>query len=364
MSSRPLSTDKLTSAVVAGFSKQVLDWFAECGRKDLPWQHNPTPYRVWVSEIMLQQTQVTTVIPYFERFMQEFTTVEQLASASQDDVLALWTGLGYYARGRNLHRAAQLIAERGEFPSTLENLMELPGVGRSTAGAILSLGFGLSAPILDGNVKRVLCRYQCIDGWPGSTVVQRRLWNLSTALTPQRKTGQFNQAMMDLGATLCTRTRPDCNRCPLREDCRAHKTGSPTDWPHEKPKKSKPVRESMMLLAVSDHGVLLTRRPPTGIWGGLWSFPEFDDEGELRRFARKLGFKESDDGAEIERWDLVKHSFTHFDLNIRPVKIELKLTASDRIMDNTESCWVERDPPGGCAAPVKRLLDKLTATLL
>lgn len=345
------------------FSRTMLNWFEDSGRKDLPWQQNPTPYRVWVSEIMLQQTQVTTVIPYFERFMQQFATVDALAAASQDDVLSLWTGLGYYARGRNLHKAAGLVVQQhnSELPQTIEGLISLPGIGRSTAGAILSLGSGIAAPILDGNVKRVLSRYRCVDGWYGQASVERQLWDLTTALTPLENTGKFNQAMMDLGATVCTRSKPDCPRCPLQQKCLAYQSGSPTDWPHKKPKKVKPARQTMMLLAVSDQSVLLQRRPPTGIWGGLWSFPQFDDLQSLLHYARTLGPYNKN---EIEQWHQFKHSFTHFDLEITPVKIALKESSGRRIMDDESCCWVAGDLPGGCAAPVKRLLEKLTHTLL
>ncbi len=358
------ATHKLSKKQCTEFSATVLEWFEVYGRKHLPWQQNPTPYRVWVSEIMLQQTQVTTVIPYFERFMQCYESVAALAGASQDDVLALWTGLGYYARGRNLHKAAQLVVQyyNGELPADLDLLVQLPGIGRSTAGAILSLGFGESAPILDGNVKRVLCRYRCVDGWPGQAAVERRLWDLTTAVTPMKQTAKFNQAMMDLGATLCTRSRPACERCPLNEHCLARQSGVATDWPHKKPKKEKPVRHTLMLLAINDDGaVLLQRRPSSGLWGGLWSFPQFDDLDGLQEYASTLGRYQTND---VEQWQQVRHSFTHFDLRITPVRIALKLGACDRIMDAGDGCWVDGELPGGCAAPVKRLLDKLTHTLL
>ncbi len=361
--SGPTDQPALTKKHCAAFSKTVLNWFEVSGRKDLPWQQNPTPYRVWVSEIMLQQTQVTTVIPYFERFMQQFSTVDALAAASQDDVLSLWTGLGYYARGRNLHKAAQLVVEQynGELPRTIDGLVNLPGIGRSTAGAILSLAADLPAPILDGNVKRVLSRYRCVNGWYGQASVERQLWELTTTLTPVENTGKFNQAMMDLGATVCTRSKPDCPRCPLQQKCLACKSGSPTDWPHKKPRKAKPARQTMMLLAVNDQSVLLQRRPPTGIWGGLWSFPQFDDLKSLHQYAQTLGPYNK---PEVEQWLPFKHSFTHFDLEITPVKILLNELSGRGIKDEQDCCWVAGDLPGGCAAPVVRLLDKLTHTLL
>ena len=362
MSSAEL-THTLSPEQCAEFSNSVLEWFAVDGRKDLPWQQNPTPYRVWVSEIMLQQTQVTTVIPYFERFTQRYNTVQALAKATEDDVLSLWTGLGYYARGRNLLRAACMVVDDfgGEFPSSIESLMQLPGIGRSTAGAIMSLGFGESAPILDGNVKRVLCRHRCVDGWPGNTAVQRALWELSTALTPEKKAPAFNQAMMDLGATLCKRSKPDCHCCPVSDRCLALQSGTPTRWPAKKPKKDKPAKSTNMLMAVSEGRVLLVKRPPTGIWGGLWGFPEFEDNQALQAYAKTLGkFGEND----VEHWNPVKHSFTHFDLHIQPIRIALKLGPQRRIMEENERRWVEGDPPGGTAAPVKKLLDKLNHTLV
>ena len=198
------------------FAPRVLAWFARHGRHDLPWQSNRSPYRVWLSEIMLQQTQVTTVIPYFERFTQRFPTLNDLALASEDDVLHLWTGLGYYARARNLHRAArQVIDQGGEFPRSVDDLVSLPGIGRSTAGAIMSLAFGERAVILDGNVKRVLARHNAITGWPGTSGTQKSLWAVAEQYTPRERVADYNQAMMDLGATLCVRSKPNCTSCPV-----------------------------------------------------------------------------------------------------------------------------------------------------
>ena len=358
-----MANEKLSNKQSADFSNKVLAWFADHGRTDLPWQQNPTPYRVWISEIMLQQTQVTTVIPYFERFTARYKNVQALAQATEDEVLALWTGLGYYARGRNLLAAARMMVEEfnGEFPASTEELMQLPGVGRSTAGAILSLGFGQWAPILDGNVKRVLCRYRCVEGWSGKTTVQRYLWEMSSALTPQHKAAAFNQAMMDLGATLCKRSKPECHRCPVARGCQALQSGSPTQWPEPKPKKAKPVKVTTMLLLADGAAVLLKRRPPSGIWGGLWSFPEFEDDSALHRYAGTLGqYRKTD----VEHWDQVRHSFTHFDLHIRPVRIALKLGSGNRIMEGDDTRWVDGELPGGCAAPVKKLLSRLTHGVL
>jgi A/G-specific adenine glycosylase len=349
----------------AGFAERVLQWFDQHGRKNLPWQRDATPYRVWVSEIMLQQTQVTTVIPYFEKFLKSFPDVQALASASQDQVLAHWSGLGYYARARNLHAAARTVVDNhnGEFPATVDELTQLPGIGRSTAGAIVSLASAGYAPILDGNVKRVLCRFHAIDGWPGKAGVQKTLWALSETLTPEHRTGEFNQAMMDLGATLCTRSSPACMRCPLETECRAKALGEPTRWPHKKPKVDKPVRDVWMLIARdSNRGVLLYRRPPDGLWGGLWGFPEYQSADELLSAAGGFAHFAQDD---VRHWDVLRHSFTHFDLNIHPVHIDLNSAAASTIMDGEETVWFGGGPlPGGLAAPVAKLLNLATESML
>ncbi|RMF13376.1 MAG: A/G-specific adenine glycosylase, partial [Gammaproteobacteria bacterium] len=258
------------------FAHSVLQWFDRHGRHDLPWQHPRTPYRVWVSEIMLQQTQVATVIPYFERFMTAFPTLEALADATEDEVLALWAGLGYYARGRNLRRAAVQLVEEGRrtLPDTLDGLMALPGIGRSTAGAILSMGFGIRAPILDGNVKRVLCRHEAIEGWPGERRVEQQLWELSESLTPRDRVDDYTQAIMDLGATVCTRSRPACDLCPLRATCQARQKGLETVLPHPRPRRTLPERHATALILLDAEGrCLMEKRPSPGIWGGLWCPP-------------------------------------------------------------------------------------------
>ncbi len=247
------------------FSSKILEWYHKFGRKHLPWQQSKTPYKVWVSEIMLQQTQVTTVIPYFQRFMNSFPDIHTLAKAQQDHVLSLWTGLGYYARARNLHKTAQMISQdfNGNFPSTVDALEELPGIGRSTAGAILSLGHGLYAPILDGNVKRVLARHFAVDGWPGKTAVQKRLWELSDELTPREECGNYNQAMMDIGATVCTRTKPECHRCPIAATCTAFASNTIELYPGKKPKRAKPIKSTQLLIIKCEfwtHSALLLNR--------------------------------------------------------------------------------------------------------
>ncbi len=265
------------------FSAALLDWYDHHGRRDLPWQSEPTPYRVWVSEIMLQQTQVSTVIPYYRRFMQSFPDVAALAAAGQDQVLHHWSGLGYYARARHLHAAAQRVVQSGgAFPDTLEAVMALPGVGRSTAGAILALACAQRHPILDGNVKRVLARFHAVDGWPGQATVQKRLWQLAEMYTPHARVAHYTQAIMDLGATLCTRGRPDCGQCPVRSGCAAHGSSRQADYPAPRPARILPVRTvTMLLLGNQASELLLERRPPTGIWGGLWSFPELAADTDI-----------------------------------------------------------------------------------
>ncbi len=342
-------------------SERVLEWFDRHGRKDLPWQCNPTPYRVWVSEIMLQQTQVTTVIPYYERFMASFPDVTALAEAPRDEVLHHWSGLGYYARARNLHRAAQIVLDRyqGEFPQRIEELIELPGIGRSTAGAVLALARGERHPILDGNVKRVLARFHAVDGWPGKTAVAKRLWELAEWHTPDARVADYTQAIMDLGATLCTRPKPDCGRCPLAADCAAHASGREMAFPGKRVRKAKPLKTTTMLLAHCDGELYLERRPSAGIWGGLWSLPEIASRDELDGWcSSRLGLAP----VEVIGWASLRHSFSHFDLDIEPVEVRLA-ARSRRVSDGDDALWYALDrPPGvGLAAPVKTLIDQLTS---
>jgi len=340
------------------FARAVLRWFDRHGRKHLPWQHNINAYRVWLSEIMLQQTQVTTVIPYFERFMERFPTVEALAEAPVDEVLHLWTGLGYYARARNLHRCAQQVVSEhgGAFPRRVEALSDLPGIGRSTAGAIASIAYGEHAAILDGNVKRVLARHYAVPGWPGQTAVQNALWEYAEANTPKRRVGDYTQAMMDLGATLCTRTRPQCDQCPVNDSCIARAQGNPTDYPGKKPKKDKPVKAVQFLMLRNPTGdILLQQRPPQGIWGGLWGFPELALEDDARAYAR-------DHYGEVvdrEIWDSYRHTFSHYHLDITPVLLQLAREPY-RVGERAQT-WYRLDRPDalGLAAPVKKLLQQL-----
>ena len=340
------------------FSDRLLDWFDSHGRKDLPWQQDGDAYRIWVSEIMLQQTQVQTVIPYFEEFIKRFPTVAALADARLDEVLQHWSGLGYYARARNLHRAAQHIRDDhdGRFPAGMDELVALPGIGRSTAGAVLSLARNERHPILDGNVKRVLARHEAIAGWPGTTAVDRKLWEQAERYTPAARCADYTQAIMDLGATVCTRSRPACERCPVNDDCQAHASDSISEYPGRKPKKEKPLRQTTMLIANDRGRVFLERRPEAGIWGGLWSLPELDDRSVDEWCREKLGGA----AAATERWQTLRHSFSHYDLDIQPILLRIDSRLS-KVSDGSDTTWYRLDeaPPGGIAAPVQSLIDKL-----
>lgn len=343
---------------MSDFSDNVLNWFARHGRKDLPWQQELSPYVVWISEIMLQQTQVVTVIPFFNRFMATFPNVKALANADIDLVLHHWTGLGYYARGRNLHKAAKAIVNDydGNLPVNVEQLCQLPGIGKSTAGAIAAIAYKQQAAILDGNVKRVLTRFHGIAGWPEHSAVKARLWQLAESLTPEIKVAQYTQAMMDLGATVCTRTKPGCDRCPLSEKCVAHHTDSIDQYPGRRPKKILPVKQvAMYMLQNKRNEVLLQKRPPTGIWGGLWSFPEADCPSEEPALL--------DDSIEVEsssKWPEVRHTFSHYHLDITPVHNKVRCQ-KNTIMDSGRWLWYPLDKPleVGLAAPVKKLLRQL-----
>ena len=340
------------------FAGRLLGWFDQYGRKDLPWQHPKEAYRIWVSEVMLQQTQVQTVIPYFERFMTRFPNVVSLADARQDEVLQHWSGLGYYARARNLHRAAQLIRDEfdGEFPGALDTVVGLPGIGRSTAGAILCLAFDQRHAILDGNVKRVLARHEAIDGWPGKTSVASRLWDVAEQLTPDSRTAEYTQAIMDLGATLCTRSKPACNACPVAADCQAFMTGTVNLFPGRKPKKVKPLRATTMLIARHDGHVYLERRPEAGIWGGLWSLPELDGDAVDDWCRDKLQSR----ARNPEAWKVIRHSFSHYDLDIQPIVVRVAAPLS-KVADSGDATWhrIGDEPPGGMAAPVHKLIEQL-----
>jgi A/G-specific adenine glycosylase len=340
-------------------SRRLLAWYDRHGRKTLPWKRKRDAYRIWVSEIMLQQTQVATVIPYFERFIARFPDVRSLARAKPDEVLHLWTGLGYYARARNLHKAAQrIVKERGgKFPRDFEAVADLPGIGRSTAGAILALAFDQRHPILDGNVKRVLARYHAVDTPLNKRDTEERLWQFAEKHTPRTRVADYTQAVMDLGATVCTRTRQQCALCPLRKTCRAFQLGTPQDFPVRTAARKTPVRATRMLMIRDALGrVLLTRRPPVGLWGGLWGFPECTN-GNARQWCRKTM------GINIQTespWPTLRHSFSHFHLDITPIPARL-VGGTDQAMENAETVWynVRRPDRRGLSAPVKRLLEQL-----
>ncbi len=342
------------------FSGRVLAWYERHGRKDLPWQHPATPYRVWLSEIMLQQTQVNTVIPYYSRFIERFPDIQTLARAPLDEVLHLWSGLGYYARARNLHAAARMICDHcgGEFPTRIEYLLKLPGVGRSTASAILALALGERHPILDGNVKRVLARYYAVAGWPGQAPVLQRLWELAETHTPLARVAQYTQAIMDLGATVCTRSSPRCKECPLERDCKAHRSGREMEFPAPRPKKTLPVRHTTFVIVQNPRGeVLLEQRPPAGIWGGLWSFPECPAGTDPTHWCQKeLGYAVQ----RTQYGPLLEHTFSHFRLLITPVYVQVQERAL-RVMESRPALWYKNiDPtPLGLAAPVAKLIKSL-----
>lgn len=341
----------------AQFSRLLLKWFDQYGRHDLPWQKNTTAYRVWVSEIMLQQTQVTTVIPYYQAFMKRFPTLSALAKAPRDEVLHLWTGLGYYARARNLHQCAIILQTqfKGKFPDNIAALCELPGIGRSTAGAILSIAQQKRAPILDGNVKRVLARFHCVEGWTGHSTVQEQLWDYAERYTPTLRVADYTQAIMDLGATVCTRTTPQCDVCPLHKNCAAYATEQTHLFPFSKPKKQLPVRKRFFLLLVDTHQrVWLTQRPSNGIWGGLWSFPEFDSSAQLQAFCKPFNALI----AHQKKLPLRRHTFSHFHLDITPIVVTL--TAPPTLPRSTGLWYNIRKPASvGLAAPVKQLLTNI-----
>jgi A/G-specific adenine glycosylase len=306
---------------------------------------------------MLQQTQVATVIPYFERFMQSFPCIESLANASVDDVLHHWTGLGYYARARNLHKTAQIVAfeHQQQFPDTVEALSALPGIGRSTAGAIRSIGFKKPAAILDGNVKRVLARFSATAGWPGKTAVHNQLWDIAEYFSPLERTEQYTQAMMDLGALVCTRSNPQCDQCPIGTNCKAALRGEQSLFPGKKPKKAIPVRESIFLMLRSPEGdILLQQNPPAGLWGGLWVLPMIDQLSELDALAKNFQLEVKATKFLTQK----RHTFSHFHLDYQVFNIEV-LALNNKVTENGDVVWYNRNNPLslGMPAPVKALLN-------
>jgi A/G-specific adenine glycosylase len=338
------------------FAARLLDWHARHGRHDLPWQHPREPYRVWLSEIMLQQTQVSTVIGYFERFLVRFPDVASLATAPLDDVLALWAGLGYYARARNLHRCAQAVVTEhgGVFPNNLDALSALPGIGRSTAGAILAQAYGQREAILDGNVRRVLTRHAGIAGWPGASAVQKQLWQLAEQHLPMARLADYTQAIMDLGASVCSGRKPSCARCPVNGDCVALATDRVDELPTARPRRLRPQRQSWLLLIENAEGaLLLERRPSAGIWGGLWCPPLLEADADALAVCReRYGL----DAALLQELSAVQHAFTHFDLELRPLR--LRARAADVIREGGALAWITMDDlRKGLPAPVRKLLD-------
>ena len=364
MNAKPRATASRTPAPATarvagtdGFATPLLAWFDVHGRHDLPWQRPRTPYRVWLSEIMLQQTQVRVVVPYFERFVAALPTVAALAAAPLDDVLGLWSGLGYYARARNLHAAARTCAELhdGQLPRDFDALLALPGIGRSTAGAILAQAWGERFAILDGNVKRVLARYHGVEGWPGQSAVEKRLWQLAQQHLPDMRLADYTQAQMDLGATLCTRHSPACGDCPLRPGCVAHAQGRTDELPAPRPGKPLPTREAVLLLLRDGEGrVLLQRRPPAGVWAQLWSLPEAADADAARDW-----FRANVDGdyGRGQALDTIAHAFSHYRFNMHPLRWHAVAPAA-AVGDNGDLRWVSRGALAGLGipAPVRTLI--------
>ncbi|MFZ9610882.1 MAG: A/G-specific adenine glycosylase [Methylococcales bacterium] len=335
------------------FQKKILAWFDQNGRKDLPWQQDLSPYRVWLSETMLQQTQVTTVIPYFNAFIEQFPTIECLAKAPVDEVLHRWSGLGYYARARNLHKTAQLIVEQSYFPDTLDKLIELPGIGLSTAGAILSIAFKKSHPILDGNVKRVLSRFKGVSGWPGDSQVSKQLWAISADLTPVDRVADYTQAIMDLGATICRRSKPACNACPLNSYCKAKMTNTVSLLPTPKASKTLPIKQLVFLLLSNNKKILLEKRPPTGIWGGLWSLPEFPNIHSVYDWCLTTNTP-----IIISRTlPTQRHTFSHYHLDYTTVLIQTD-NPINFVMEADHTVWynTQQIKTLGLPAPIKLLL--------
>ncbi|HJW45559.1 MAG TPA: A/G-specific adenine glycosylase [Lysobacter sp.] len=352
-----MASTRASNAVADSFATRLLTWFDRNGRHDLPWQHPRTPYRVWLSEIMLQQTQVKTVIPYFERFLNALPTLQALASAPQDMVMAVWSGLGYYARARNLQAAARRCGELhgGELPRDIDALTALPGIGRSTAAAILSQAWGDRHAILDGNVKRVLTRFHGIDGYPGLPAVEKQLWSLAESHVPHARLADYTQAQMDLGATLCTRADPACVLCPLQADCIARREGRTAELPTPKPGKTPPQKYAHVLwLEGTDGEVLLQRRPPTGIWASLWTLPQADDAAAARDWFERTARGDFD---TAEALPAIDHAFSHYKLQLQPLRLR-GIALRARVGDNDDLRWVARDELAslGIPAPIRKLL--------
>ncbi|QMU61812.1 MAG: A/G-specific adenine glycosylase [Gammaproteobacteria bacterium] len=346
------------------FSQQVLYWFEDHGRKDLPWQCDRDAYKIWVSEIMLQQTRVDTVIPYYKKFIQHFPDVNTLATSDIDDVLHHWTGLGYYARARNLHKAAQQICalHESKFPKETEQAIALPGIGRSTAAAVLALSYNQPHAILDGNVKRVLARYFALEGWPGAREIEQQLWQHAESLLPSESFAEYTQAMMDLGAKLCTRSNPNCSACPVQENCMALEQQRQNELPTPKPSKKIPQRDVVVAIIqdYQDDSIWLGKRPPTGIWGGLYSFPEFEDSAKLDAW---LSQHYENSSPRSRTLPVISHTFSHFKLHMHPKLIQINKKPNG-VMEDDLGVWYKLTDQKvgqkiGLAAPVKKVLEQV-----
>lgn len=344
------------------FQQRLLRWFNHHGRKTLPWQQDKTPYRVWISEIMLQQTQVATVIPYYERFMHHFPDIHHLANATDDDVMHLWAGLGYYSRARNLHRAAKMVAHdfNGVFPDTNEGLQQLPGIGQSTAGAILAIAYNKQATILDGNVKRVLTRLHGIKKPINEKSTENTLWDIAVSYTPKARVADYTQAIMDLGATFCTRAKPQCTACPFNRDCIAYAKDIVHLLPLKKSTKKIPVRAATFLILRHDSKVLLVKRPESGIWGGLWSLPEIDEIADEKRIRVHCQRQMHMRVQSVEALPMFRHTFSHYHLDIHPFLIDIKSIPS-RVMEDNQHSWYNLLQPLalGLPKPIMKIIENL-----
>src|SRR3954467_487872 len=338
------------------FAARLIRWQRRHGRSGLPWQSTRDPYKVWLSEIMLQQTQVTAVVPYFGRFLDRIPTLGSLAAASEEEVLRLWSGLGYYARARNLHAAARAVTAAGRFPQTSDAIAMLPGVGRSTAAAIAAFAFGERAAILDGNVKRVLARVFAIEGWPGQTGIEKRLWELAESLLPKGGIAAYTQGLMDLGATVCLKRNPACEQCPVQADCAARAAGRVHEIPAPRPRKPLPVKRATWLVLIRAGKVLLEKRPSRGLWGGLWVFPE-KRQSEIASQCRGLGYQVG----RVRPLEPLEHGFTHFRLKIQPMLCKIRKSAA--VPENAGRIWLPLEEARHAAipAPVRSLIERLDA---
>ena len=337
------------------FSDALLEWFDIHGRHDLPWQVADDPYKVWVSEIMLQQTQVKTVLQYFDRFITRFPTVNDLGMASWDDVAPYWAGLGYYARARNLHKAAGIVARQGHFPKSLAEWIELPGIGPSTGGALMSLGLRQYGVIMDGNVKRVLSRFFAIEDDLSKPMYEREMWKLADELCPVERNHDYTQAIMDLGATICTPKKPLCLYCPMQQHCKAHQQGIETELPFKKPKKAVPVRSAKVLLIQSQDEWFWLQRPDSGLWGGLWCLPIFDELAALQQQAQTLGLTALPQRVEIS------HSFTHFTWQLEALCFKASDDQKEHISIELQGQWLS--PTAATQLGIPTAMKKLISAL-